>query len=443
MNVPWTLYRWIAPGIGAVAPWARLLASPSERPLWNERMGDVRLDGGCHAWVHSASLGEAVAVGPLVRELAALQPEARMFLTATTRTGRARLSSLGRPAALAPIDSPQAVRRFFHGIQPERLFLVETEFWPHWLLRARDEGVPVAIVSARMSHTSLHRYRRLGGGLRELVAGLAGVLCQTDTDAQRWLALGANPSRTCVVGNLKHDALPDTEPDRRAARTRCGLDRDRPVLVLGSMRPGEARVLAEAWRELPAGLRASWQVVAVPRHAHAAADLRAEAASAGVAVAGGVGYGGSGGSGGSGGFGGSGGSGGSGADTPVGDAWRWDARPGVLMDYYAAADIAFVGGSLGPYAGHNPMEPAASGCAVIIGRHHRSQLQSVRALRAAGGIDIVRDGRELAGCLERLVRDSEARALQAARARETVRLLRGGSRRAVACLAAWDLWPAA
>ena len=259
MSLPWTFYRWIAPGLGALAPWARLLASPSERPLWNERMGEVRLEGGCHAWVHSASLGEAVAVGPLVRELLAFQPGARLFLTATTRTGRERLRALGRPAALAPIDSPQAIRRFFQGVQPERLFLVETEFWPHWLLRARDEGVPVAIVSARISQGSLGRYRRLGGGFRELVSGLAAVLCQTEVDASRWLELGASPDRTRVVGTLKHDALPETEPDRRAARGRCGLDRERPVMVLGSVRPGEARLLAAAWRSLGAEERGAWQ----------------------------------------------------------------------------------------------------------------------------------------------------------------------------------------
>src|SRR5206468_6089022 len=129
----WALYRFLAPGIGAVAQWAGPLASPEERLLWNERLGVAHLEGGCHAWVHSASLGEAVAVGPLLQELLALQPRARIYLTATTRSGRARLRGLGHPVSLAPIDSPQAARRFFRGVQPERLFLVETELWPHWL----------------------------------------------------------------------------------------------------------------------------------------------------------------------------------------------------------------------------------------------------------------------------------------------------------------------
>ena len=196
MSFAWSTYRLLAPALGALAPHAKLFASPNERPLWGERMGEVALPGGCHAWVHAASLGEAVAVPPLVAALVAAQPQARIYLTSTTRTGRERISALGRPRSLAPIDAPQAARRFFRGIQPERMFLLETELWPHWLLRARAEHVPVAIVSARLSERSVRRYRSLGSELRGLVAGLDAVLCQSERDQQRWLALGARPDRT-------------------------------------------------------------------------------------------------------------------------------------------------------------------------------------------------------------------------------------------------------
>ena len=266
MSAAWTAYRLMAPCLGVIAPAARWLASPLERSLWNERMGEVEVSGGCHAWVHAASLGEAQAVGPLLRELELLQPEARICLTATTRTGRARLGTFGRPVSLAPIDSPQATRRFFAGVQPERLFVVETELWPHWLLRADAERVPVAIVSARLSEGSLDGYRRLGAGMRRLVGGLAAVLCQTDADALRWARLGARVERTAVVGN---------PGNRAAARTAVGLDRERPLLVLGSVRPGEVRMLGRAWRTLPSALRDRWQVVAVPRHPRASRELLA------------------------------------------------------------------------------------------------------------------------------------------------------------------------
>lgn len=415
MNAAWIAYRAIAPLLGGLAPWARVLASPQERRLWSERLGQASLPDGCHAWVHAASLGEAVAVPPLVAELLAAQPEARLYLTATTRAGRARLAAHGHPASLAPIDSPQAVRSFFEGVRPARLFLIETELWPHWLLRARDQRVPVAVVSARLSERSARGYRRLGSPLHELVAGLAAVLCQTPEDEARWRALGARPERTAVVGNLKHDALPAEPPDRPAARARLGLERERPLLVLGSVRPGEARLLARAWGALPAEQRGSWQVVAVPRHPRATRELIAETAGAGDAPAG--------------------------HELPAAKLWRWDDRPGVLMDYYAACDVAVVGGSLLPYGGHNPMEPAACGAAVIVGAHHASQVGAVRTLERFGAVSVVAEADELESALRQLLGDEALRATRSRAALEAVRSQRGAARRATGLLTGWGLWP--
>jgi 3-deoxy-D-manno-octulosonic-acid transferase len=417
MSAAWAAYRLMAPCLGVLAPAARLFASPLERSLWNERMGDVQVSGGCHAWVHAASLGEAQAVGPLLRELERLQPDARIALTATTRTGRARLGALGRPVSLAPIDSPQATRRFFDGVQPERLFVVETELWPHWLLRAHAEQVPVAIVSARLSEGSLDGYRKLGEGLRRLVAGLEAVLCQTEADARRWERLGARPERTAVVGNLKNDALPLDTGDREAARTAVGLDRERPLLVLGSVRPGEVRMLGRTWRKLPAALRDRWQVVAVPRHPRASRELLEEAAAAGITT--------------------------QREGAPLGGAWRWDDRVGVLDRYYGACDVAFVGGSLRPYGGHNPLEPAAHGAPVLVGPHHAHQREAVRALATLGGATVVRDEAELGAALETLLGDDAVRARGAEAARAVVAAERGAARRAVMRLVQWKLWPAA
>src|SRR5262249_47567626 len=144
---------------------------------------------------------------------------------------------------------------------PARLFVVETEIWPHWLLAARAGGTPFAFVSARLSERSVRGYRRLGAPLRALLAAAAAGLCQSEDDGRRWLALGARPDRVAVTGNLKFDALPGPEPDRAAARAALGLDPGRPALVLGSLRPGEAGVLAVAWGALPAETRACWQVI--------------------------------------------------------------------------------------------------------------------------------------------------------------------------------------
>lgn len=413
MTLAWSVYRLAASGLGAVAPAAWWLASPAERAFWSERMGEATLTGGCHAWIHGASLGEANAVLPLVRELEPFQPRARLVLTATTRTGRVRLAGAGHPARIAPVDTPQAVRRFFSGIQPQRLLIVETELWPHWLMRARSEGIPVAIVSARLSARSLRRYRLLGRPLRQLVEGLGGVLCQSEADAARWREAGARPERVAVVGNLKTDALPVPAASRPGARLALGLDPERPLLVLGSVRPGELLPFGRAWNGLPAALRQRWQVAVVPRHARAVAELREEAARAGLG----------------------------GAVHAGNDPWTWDARSGVLNDYYAAAEVAFVGGSLRPYGGHNPLEPAAAGAAVVMGPHLHAQLPAVEALRAAGGLAVVSDAAGLGAVLARLLGEGGERKRLAAGAASAVAHLRGAARRAVHHLVAWRLWP--
>jgi 3-deoxy-D-manno-octulosonic-acid transferase len=403
--------------VGAVLPAARVFVPSHERMGWDERLGRSRLPAGADAWIHAASMGEATAVAPLVSELQALAPRSRFVLTAMTRGGRERLGALGHPSSLAPLDSPQAAARFFTRVTPRRCFLLETELWPHWLLQARASRVPVAVVSARLSGASVVQYRRLGAGFRALVSSLAAVLCQTEMDLERWRSLGARAEVSAVTGNLKDDGLPAAAPDRGAARAALGLDRERPLLVLGSVRPGEVLLLARAWRRLPAALRGSWQVVAVPRHPRASAGLRAEAARAGqalTAVAGGE-----------------------------EGAWLWDDRLGVLQGYYGAAEVAFVGGSLAPHGGHNPLEPAACGAALIMGPHHASQEDVVRQLETAGGLCVAGSEPELSGELERLLGDPAARAAAGGAARGIADQRRGAARRTVARLVEWGLWPAA
>src|SRR5262249_33468354 len=191
---------WVGPG--------------AEGPWWQEGLGDVPVESGADAWIHAASLGEAVAMPALLRELRAHSPLAKLRLTSTTRTGRERLASLGEPTSLAPLDTPQATARFLQRVRPRRILLLETELWPQWLLAARRGDVPVAVVNARLSARSLERYGWMGRGFADLVRGLSAALCQSDEDRGRWLALGAPEERTVTVGNLKHDGWPTPKLDR-------------------------------------------------------------------------------------------------------------------------------------------------------------------------------------------------------------------------------------
>jgi 3-deoxy-D-manno-octulosonic-acid transferase len=421
MSLAWAAYRLVAPAIGALAPHARLFASPDERPLWGERMGSVATPEPCDAWIHAASLGEAGAAVSLVRELLALEPSSRLRLTATTRTGRAKLAALGVPVSLAPIDSPQAVTAFLRAVRPRRLFVIETEIWPHWLLAAKEAHLPVIFVSARMSEDAARGYAVFGSALRGLMASVELALCQSGADAERWISIGVPRERTRVTGNLKFDSLPSPAADRALARAALGLDAARPLLTLGSVRPGEVRIIARAWNALPADERARWQVVAVPRHMRAASELLAEARSEGLTSV----------------------SAEPGAtpETRVGDrAWRWDAQPGVLNAYYAASEVAFVGASLVPLGGHNPLEPAACGAAVLMGPHGRHQRDAIAALQAHRGIRIA-TVREFGAALEALILDEAQRRQLSAGGRAAVEAMRGATKRSLRELVALRLWP--
>src|SRR5262249_25764917 len=191
--------------------------------------------------------------------------------------------------------------------------------------------------------------------------------------------------------------------------------RTRPRIGLGTVRRGEGRPLVRAWRTVPAAIRGRWQVVGVPRHPRALAQLQAEAIAAGLtAMAGAV----------------------------PSDAWRWDERLGVLADWYRAAEAAFVGGSLAPYGGHNPLEPAACGAAVVMGPHDQAQRDAVRALARARGIWMVSGPEALSSAFEALLGHDELRATRAAAALRVAAAERGSGARAVARLRELSLWPA-
>jgi len=171
-------------------------------------------------------------------------------------------------------------------------------------------------------------------------------------------------------------------------------------------------------------VRSRWQVAVLPRHPRASAELEREARDGGVAVARAAGRAGP-------------------HARPDGGAWHWDDRLGVLPDYYAVADAAFVGGSLLPYGGHNPLEAAACGAAVLMGPHFESQRPAVTALAAREGLRIAGEPRELAAALAEILGDPAAAGRLGAAARAAADELRGAARRALGLLAAWRLWPVA
>ena len=367
-------------------------------------------------WLHAASVGEVQAAAILVAALRERDAQLPLLVTATTAAGVARARTLfagmGIEVRYAPLDLPGPVRRFMRRVRPRLAIILETEIWPNLFRACAAAGVPLVLASARISERSVRRYRWLGGALREVLASVAGVAAQTAADAQRFAQLGVPAARICVTGNLKADlTVPDTVV-ANGARWRAQLVPQRPVWVAGSTHETEEQQVLEAHRLVcqrhPAAL-----LVLVPRHPRRFAAVaewlqreqvsyarqsRAEPLS---------------------------------ADIPV----LLVDEMGRLLDFYAAADVAFVGGSLVRVGGHNLLEPAALSRPILTGPFHANAREVLQALRAAEGVRVVSDGAQLGLAVCELFVDVEARRRLGAQALQVVAASRGACARVMALLA--------
>jgi len=367
-----------------------------------ERFGQVPagIPKGC-VWFHTVSAGEAIAAAPLIAELAAAHPLTPCLVTTMTPTGsaevRARLGDRVQHC-YAPYDFPWAVRRFFDAVEPRVLVLMETELWPNLIAAAAERHVPVLLVNARLSERSAAGYRRLGALTRRMLERLACIACQYPLHAARFVALGAPPERVTVHGSVKFDAM---LPVGHAARVAALQDRwrfgDGPVWIAASTHAGEDEMVIAAHREIRRRLPAT-RLILVPRHPVRVPEVlalcRAEGSSVGLhGVA-------------------------TSADASAGVVLV-DAM-GVLLDYYAIAHVAFVGGSLVPVGGHNPIEPALCGVPVVMGPQVFNFPDVVERFRAAQALDIVDGPNALADVVARWLADPALRAAAGARARAVV-----------------------
>jgi 3-deoxy-D-manno-octulosonic-acid transferase len=337
-------------------------------------------------WIHAVSLGETRAIAPLVERLVREDPRRTIVLTHMTATGREAGSALfGNRVVQAwlPYDVPFAVRRFLAHFHPRAGLLVETELWPNLAAAAARAGVPLLLVNARLSQRSAQGYARISRLSRPLLQSLAGVAAQSPEDAERLRRLGARD--VVVTGNLKFDvAIPDAMRERGAAlRARFGAER--PVLLLASTRDGEEALLLDALGR--ARLPARTLVVIVPRHPQRFDAVAALLATRGVAN----------------------------VRRSAGGTVPQDVRVvlgdtmGEMLAYYAASDVAFVGGSLLPFGGQNLIEPIALGVATLIGPHTFNFAQASDAAVAAGAARRVDSAEAMFAAASTLLDDPAAR----------------------------------
>jgi 3-deoxy-D-manno-octulosonic-acid transferase len=406
------LTRVAAPVVFA-ATLVRAAKEPAHRTHLGERFGLGRRVATPCLWLHAVSVGEVSAAAALVRALHASHPDMPFVLTTATPTGRAQAATLfgaDVEVRFLPYDTPGSVRRFLARIRPRAAIIMETELWPNLLHECGRRGVPVLFASARLAARSVPRYRRFGtlfnAGLRT-----AWVAAQSTADAERFIALGADPARTHVVGNLKFDMRLGEAVAENGRELRRGYLGARPVWTAGSTHAGEEDVVLDAHTVLERAVRGALLVL-VPRHPQRFEGVAALLERRGLVFDR---------------------RGRSETVRPEAQVLLLDTM-GELTAFYAASDTAFVGGSLVPVGGHNLLEPAALGVPVITGPHTQNGPEIARLLIDAGGALEVADGAALADAAARLLADPALRERMGESARRFVEAHRGSLVRLLALI---------
>lgn len=300
-------------------------------------------------WVHAVSVGEVQASAPLIRALKERYADRELLITTVTPTGAARVRSLFGDTvqhSYIPFEFPHAIRSFFRSVNPEAALIMETEIWPNLYRGCGTRKIPLILVSARISPRSVPGYRKLLPLIRETLSHGIIIAAQSQPDADRFLELGANPTRTCVMGNIKFDIEPDAAVIAKGRAIRDELFGDRPVWIAASTHEGEEQLVLEVHRELCAR-HPELLLVLVPRHPERFPSVRELIEKQGFSLVSRT------------------------AQRPAGDAsvFLCDTMGEVPM-FYAASDVAFVAGSLVPIGGHNLLEPAMLGVPIVTGPHN-------------------------------------------------------------------------
>ena len=351
----------------------------------------ARLGSRRSTWIHAVSVGEVAIALKLSAKLQEADPDFFCVLTTTTTTGfHVATSEAGEKMEVlySPLDFWPIMRRAFALIRPVRIVLVEAEVWPNLVAEARNRGVPLALVNARLSKRSEARFRRVRFLIKPTFSCLDAVCVQETEDVERWAALGIPRERIHPVGSIKYDPTGvRLNPDLPLEILRLyGIDRDAPILFGGSTHAGEEEILGEIFLRLRVDFPAFTLIVA-PRHVERAAEIRARLQRLGLNVCLR-----------------------SNAGEPCAappDCLLLDTT-GELQHWYAVATIVFVGKSLTARGGQNPVEPILAGKPVLFGPHMENFSALAQALVANKAAVQVRDPNSLQQQIAWLLRDREA-----------------------------------
>jgi len=384
-----------------------------------ERMGEVPqrlgLDSNSQrvVWVHAVSVGEVLAVSGLVQAVRRGFPAHRILVSTTTDTSQAvaRKRFGEENVFYFPMDFAFAIRPFLRTLRPELIVLAETEFWPNFLRLAHSSGARIAVVNGRISDRSWSSYRRFRFVLKRMLAQVDLFLAQTEQDAERLRTIGAPSERVRVAGNLKFDVSPPSAPPIvEPLRASLAAETAGPILVCGSTLEGEERLLLRAFQNVRAQHPRAVMILA-PRHPERFGEVANLVAESGL---------------------------------PSCHRSQWHGSQlgggvllldsvGELAALYALADIAFVGGSLVRRGGHNIIEPAQHGVAIVVGPHTENFRDVVAQFQNRDAVRIVAPSELGPSFLDLLGRDNERRAL-GQRGQEAVRSQMGATARTMEAL---------
>lgn len=381
---------------------------------WTERYAwlDGKLDLHDTIWVHAVSVGEVLAARPLVDGLLAAHPGRPVLVTTITPTGSDRVRALWGDRVhhvYLPYDLRSMVRRFLDRARPALAVIVETEIWLNLYVECGRRGIPLMMVNARLSERSLRGYLPVKALARLAMQAVTRVAAQSNADAARLARIGADPARIQVTGNLKYDlTLPDGIAEQ-AGRWREAWGKQRPVWIAASTHPPEEDAVLEIHSRLlerhPDAL-----LLWAPRHPERFAPVAESAAALGMRTATRR------------------------ADTlpsPDTQVFVIDTL-GELLRFFAAADVAFVGGSLCDVGGHNVLEPAALGVPSVVGPRTFNFAEATRRLRDAHALRQAPDATQVGDEVLALLDDPAGRALMGEAGRRQVSELSGALGRTLA-----------
>ena len=373
----------LAPLVVPILVW-KAMRNPAYLDRWEERFGFGRSHTERRSiWIHAVSVGEVVAASTMVRRLREAYPDVPVLISTVTPTGAQRVADLFGEEVIhsyIPYDMPGAVKRFFDRFKPRLAIIMETEIWPNLYHECGRRGVPLVLANARVSPRSVGKYRRFVSLFAETLSHGIVLAAQSERDAERFRLIGASPARTHVVGNIKFDVELPAEVIDAGRRFRAENAPGRPVWIAASTHEGEEEVAVAAHLALRhrfPGLL----LILVPRHPQRFDSVAATVDRSGLKYV----------------------RRSSGAPcTTETDVFLGDTL-GELSIFYAAADVAFVGGSLVRVGGHNLLEPAAVALPIVTGPHNFNAEDIAEMFGSAGALRIVEDQqsleREIADCL--------------------------------------------